>query len=153
MVFAAEFGVGQVLWSIFWFFLFFMWIWLVISIFGDIIRSDDMSGVAKAIWAALIVFLPYLGVFAYLIVRGGSMGERQLAAARAQEQAVDSYIRETAGGGGRAQPISWPPWPSSTRRARSTTPSSPWPRPRSSTAEPVPRRGRPPRPSQIEVRP
>jgi hypothetical protein len=99
MVFAAEFGTGQVLWSIFWFFLFFMWIWLVISVFGDIIRSDDIGGVTKAIWAALIVFLPYFGVFAYLIVRGGKMGERQLAAARAQEQAVASYIRETAGGG------------------------------------------------------
>jgi hypothetical protein len=99
MVFAAEFGTGQVLWSIFWFFLFFMWIWLVISIFGDIIRSDDMGGASKAIWAALIVFLPYLGVFAYLLLRGGKMGERQLAAARAQEQAVASYIRETAGSG------------------------------------------------------
>ncbi|MFN3216808.1 MAG: SHOCT domain-containing protein [Acidimicrobiales bacterium] len=99
MVFAAEFGTGQVLWSIFWFFLFFMFIWLVISVFGDIIRSDDMGGVAKAVWVALIVFLPYLGVFAYLVVRGGKMGERQLAAARAQEQAVASYIRETAGGG------------------------------------------------------
>ena len=99
MVFAAEFGTGQVLWSIFWFFLFFMWIWLVISVFGDIIRSDDIGGVTKAIWAALIVFLPYFGVFAYLIVRGGKMGERQLAAARAQEQAVASYIRESAGGG------------------------------------------------------
>ena len=99
MVFAAEFGTGQVLWSIFWFFLFFMWIWLVISIFGDIIRSDDMGGASKALWAALIVFLPYLGVFAYLLLRGGKMGERQMAAARAQEQAVASYIRETAGGG------------------------------------------------------
>jgi hypothetical protein len=102
MVFAAEFGTGQVLWSIFWFFLFFMWIWLVISIFGDIIRSDDMGGASKALWAALIVFLPYLGVFAYLLLRGGKMGERQMAAARAQEQAVAAYIRETAGGGSSA---------------------------------------------------
>lgn len=98
-VFAAEFGSGQVLWSIFWFFLFFMWIWLVISIFGDIIRSDDLGGVAKALWAALIVLLPYLGVFAYLIVRGGKMGERQLAAARARDEAVAAYIRQTAGAG------------------------------------------------------
>lgn len=98
-VFAAEFGSGQVLWSIFWFFLFFMWIWLVIMIFSDIIRSHDMGGVSKAIWAAVIVFLPYFGVFAYLIVRGGSMGERQMAAAQAQQQAVDTYIRQAAGGG------------------------------------------------------
>lgn len=61
-----------------------------------------MGGVPKAIWAALIVFLPYLGVFAYLVVRGDRMGERQLASAKAQEQAVASYIRQTAGGGSSA---------------------------------------------------
>ena len=60
---AAEWGVGQVLWSMLWFFLFFLWIWLVISIFADIIRSKDMGGVAKAIWSIFIIFVPYLGVF------------------------------------------------------------------------------------------
>ncbi|HSP28043.1 MAG TPA: PLDc N-terminal domain-containing protein [Ilumatobacteraceae bacterium] len=100
MLLAAEFGTGQVFWSILWFFLFFVWIMLIFSIFGDIIRSDDMGGVAKAIWSILIIFLPYLGVFAYLIIRGGSMGERQLKAARAQEAAMQDYIRTTAGGGG-----------------------------------------------------
>ena len=75
---------------------------LIFSIFGDIIRSDDLGGAAKAIWSIFIIFLPYLGVFAYLIVRGGSMGERQLKAARAQEAAVQDYIRTTAGGGASA---------------------------------------------------
>jgi len=98
MLLAAEFGAGQVLWSIFWFFLFFLWIWLVISIFGDIIRSDDLSGVSKALWAALIIFLPYLGIFLYIIIRGNSMGERQVKAAKAQEEAMQSYIRNAAGG-------------------------------------------------------
>ncbi len=102
MLFAAEFGTGQVFWSILWFFLFFVWIMLIFSIFGDIIRSDDMGGVAKALWSILIIFLPYIGVFAYLIIRGGSMGERQLKAARAQEAAVQDYIRTTAGGGSSA---------------------------------------------------
>ena len=93
----AEFGSGQVLWSIFWFFLFFMWIWLVISIFGDIIRSDDLSGVAKALWSLAIIFMPYLGVFIYIIARGGQMGERQVQTMQAQEQAAQSYIRDVAG--------------------------------------------------------
>lgn len=97
MLLAAEFGTGQVLWSIFWFFLFFMWIMLVFNIFGDIIRSDDMSGMAKAVWTVLIIFLPYLGVFLYLIVRGGSMGRRQAQAAQEQEAAVRDYIRSAAG--------------------------------------------------------
>ena len=75
-VFAAEFGTGQVLWSMFWFFLFVLWIWLIIVVFSDIIRSDDMSGWGKAGWSVLIIFLPFLGVFMYLIVRGDSMGAR-----------------------------------------------------------------------------
>ncbi len=102
MLLAAEFGTGQVFWSILWFFLFFVWIMLIFTIFGDIIRSDDLGGAAKAIWSVFIIFLPFLGIFAYLILRGGKMGERQLAAARAQESAVQDYIRTTAGGGSSA---------------------------------------------------
>lgn len=96
---AAEFGTGQVFWSILWFFLFFVWIMLIFTIFGDIIRSDDMGGVAKAIWSIFIIFLPFLGIFVYLIARGGSMGERQLKAAQKQEAAMQEYIRTTAGSG------------------------------------------------------
>ena len=96
---AAEFGTGQVFWSILWFFLFFVWIMLIFTIFGDIIRSDDMGGAAKAIWSIFIIFLPFLGIFAYLIVRGGSMGERQLKAAKAQDAAMQDYIRSAAGTG------------------------------------------------------
>jgi hypothetical protein len=99
LLLAAEFGTGQVFWSILWFFLFFVWIMLIFTIFGDIIRNDDMGGVAKAIWSVFIIFLPYIGVFAYLIINGNKMGERQVKAARAQESAMQDYIRSTAGGG------------------------------------------------------
>ncbi len=95
MLLAAEFGTGQVLWSILWFFLFVMWISLVFSVFGDIMRSE-MSGWSKALWTFAIVFLPFLGVFLYLIVNGGKMGERSVEAAEAQQEAVDGYIRDVA---------------------------------------------------------
>ena len=98
MLLAAEFGTGQVLWSILWFYIFFLWIYLVIMIFGDIIRSRDMNGMSKFIWALVIIFLPYIGIFAYLIVRGGSMHERQMDAVQAQDEAMQSYIRSAAGG-------------------------------------------------------
>ncbi|MDH5519384.1 MAG: PLDc N-terminal domain-containing protein [Acidimicrobiia bacterium] len=97
VMFAAEFGTGQVFWSIFWFFLFFMWIMLVFNILGDVFRSDDLSGVAKAVWLAFVVFLPYLGVFAYLISRGDKMGMRGMQRAQEQEAAVRDYIRSAAG--------------------------------------------------------
>jgi hypothetical protein len=98
MSLAVEWGSGQVLWSILWFFLFFIWFWLVIMIFADLIRSKDLSGWVKALWALAIIFLPYLGILLYLIVRGGSMQERSVARAKADEEAFQSYVRDTAGG-------------------------------------------------------
>lgn len=97
MLLAAEFGTGQVLWSMLWFFLFFMWIMLVFNTIGDIFRSSDLSGVSKAIWTLVIVFMPYLGVFIYLIVRGDKMAQNQVDAVQAQEAAVQQYIRSAAG--------------------------------------------------------
>ncbi len=99
MLLASDFGVGQVVWSLLYIFLVFVWIMLIFTIFGDIIRNDDMSGWVKAIWSVAIIFLPFLGIFLYLIVNGGGMGRRQVAAAQAQEEAMQDYIRTTAGGG------------------------------------------------------
>jgi len=100
MLLAAEFGTGQVLWSMIWFFLFFLWIWLVITIFADIIRNHHMSGWAKALWALFIIFIPFLGILIYLIVNGGSMNERAMEDAQKQQDAADAYIRQAAGSGG-----------------------------------------------------
>jgi len=95
-VLAQEWGVGQVLWSIFWFFLFFLWIWLVIAVFADIIRSD-MSGWSKALWTVGIIILPFLGVFLYLIVNGDDMNRRSAEDAQAYDDSVQEYIRNAAG--------------------------------------------------------
>ena len=58
------------------FFLFIIWIWLLIMVFVDIFRSHDMGGFAKALWVIFVIILPFLGVFVYLIARGGKMHER-----------------------------------------------------------------------------
>jgi hypothetical protein len=104
---AAEFGTGQVFWSFLWFFLFFIWIWLLIVVFGDIFRSPDLSGWGKALWSIFIIFLPYLGVFVYLIARGHKMQEHAVKAAQAQDAAMRQYVQSVAGssGGGSADEI------------------------------------------------
>lgn len=84
-------------WTMLWFFLFFAWIWMLIAIFGDIFRSADLSGWAKAFWALFIVVLPLLGVLVYLIARGDSMSDRTVESIKAQESATRDYIREAAG--------------------------------------------------------
>jgi hypothetical protein len=95
---AAEFGSGQVLWSILWLFLFIVWIYLLIMIFSDIFRSDDLSGWGKALWTIAIILFSFVGILIYLIVRGGSMQQRQLAAAKQQNEAMQTYIRDAASG-------------------------------------------------------
>lgn len=92
----AEWGVGQVLWSMLWFTLFFMWIWLVISIFADIFRSHDMGGFAKVLWSIFVIFAPFLGVFVYIIARGGSMRDRAMQDAAKAEAAQRQYIQQVA---------------------------------------------------------
>ena len=94
---AADFGSGQVFWSFLWFFMFFIWIWLLIVVFSDIFRSDDLSGWGKALWTIGIIILPYLGVFVYLIARGHKMSEHAVKAAQAQDAAFKTYVQQAAG--------------------------------------------------------
>ncbi len=95
MVLAETFW--QVIWTMFIFFAWIIWIWLLIVVFSDLFRRHDNSGWAKAGWCVFIILLPYLGVFVYLIAEGKGMGERRLAEAQAAKTDFDSYVRETAG--------------------------------------------------------
>jgi hypothetical protein len=92
----AEFGTGQVFWSMLWFFLFFIWIWLLITIFADIFRSHDLSGWGKAVWVIFVILLPYLGVFVYLIANGHGMAERNVQAANQQREQLRQVVGYSA---------------------------------------------------------
>jgi ABC-type multidrug transport system fused ATPase/permease subunit len=74
-------------------FLFIMWIWLLISVFSDLFRRKDLSGVTKVIWIILLLVLPYLGVFAYLLTQGSGMGKRDAEAL----QETREHLRNTIG--------------------------------------------------------
>ncbi|HEY5137172.1 MAG TPA: SHOCT domain-containing protein [Candidatus Nanopelagicales bacterium] len=93
----AEIGNGSLLWDMLWIFLFIIWFWLLITVFGDIFRSDDLGGFAKTLWIIFIILFVYLGVFVYLIVRGKGMQERNIAAMTAAQQAQAEYIKSVAG--------------------------------------------------------
>ena len=88
--------VGQVFWSLLWFTLFFIWIWLLIVVFADIFRSHDLGGFAKFLWVLFVIVVPYLGVFVYLIARGNKMSEHAEEAAAAQDAAARAYIQDAA---------------------------------------------------------
>jgi ABC-type multidrug transport system fused ATPase/permease subunit len=96
---ASSYPVLDAFLTMLYFFLFIIWIWLLIMVFVDIFRSHDLSGWAKALWVIFIIILPFLGVFVYLIARGGKMHERAAQEAAQQQQAFDDYVRQTAGSG------------------------------------------------------
>jgi len=92
-----EYTVGDAFLTMLWFFLFFIWIWLLISVFGDIFRSDDLNGWGKALWTVFVIFLPYLGVLVYLIARGHKMSEHAVRDATRQEQQMRQYVQSVSG--------------------------------------------------------
>jgi hypothetical protein len=84
-------------WSMLWFFLFVMWIYLFITLIADIFRSHDLSGWGKAAWIVGLLVFPILGSIAYVIARGEGMAERQIEQAKQQNAAFQDYVRNAAG--------------------------------------------------------
>ncbi|GGQ62555.1 SHOCT domain-containing protein [Kitasatospora griseola] len=89
----------NIFWTMLELFLWILWFFLLFKIITDIFRSQDMGGGAKAGWTVLVILLPFLGVLIYLIVRGGSMHERDVAQAKQADAAFQDYIRRAAGTG------------------------------------------------------
>ncbi|UIX35089.1 SHOCT domain-containing protein [Streptomyces sp. GQFP] len=96
---AYDFPLLSAFWTMLWFFLWIMWFVLLFRIITDIFRDDTMNGWAKAGWLVFCVVLPFLGVFVYVIARGKNMGRREIKQARAQQEELNAYIRQTAAGG------------------------------------------------------
>ncbi|BCM64873.1 MULTISPECIES: SHOCT domain-containing protein [Streptomyces] len=93
---AYDYPALSVFWSMVVFFLWITWLVLLFRVVTDIFRDDDLGGWGKAGWTVFVVVLPFLGVFVYLIARGRGMGRREAEHARAQQQAIGSYIRHAA---------------------------------------------------------
>jgi type VI protein secretion system component VasK len=102
---SSSYPLLNVFWSIFIFFLWVLWIWILIWIFIDIFRSHDLSGWAKALWFLFVLFIPLIGILVYLIARGGSMQERAAQQAQQDDQAARAYIRDAAGEGSSADQL------------------------------------------------
>ena len=87
---------GEVLLWSFWIFIWisaiFIWFRCVFDLFSD----RTLSGWGKAGWAALLIFVPWVGALIYLIARGRSMGERQMAAMATAQAQQEKYIKSVA---------------------------------------------------------
>ena len=77
MLFPGGFTFPNFLADVFSIFIFVLWFWLLITVFGDLFRRRDISGWAKVIWVIALIIFPYLGIFIYLISQHRGMAERQ----------------------------------------------------------------------------
>jgi hypothetical protein len=103
MLLASDYPFLDVLWTMFIFFLWVVWFWLLFTVFIDVFRRHDIGGGKKALWLIFVIILPFLGVFIYIIVENDGMTQRNLERAQAQRAQFDDYVRETAGGGAAAE--------------------------------------------------
>ena len=94
---SSSYPLLNIFWSMFIFFLWILWIWILIWIIIDIFRSHDLGGFAKALWFLFILFIPLLGVLVYLIARGGKMHEHAVQQAQQQDQEFRAYVQDAAG--------------------------------------------------------
>jgi hypothetical protein len=73
-------------------FMFVIWFWILIRVLMDLFGRKDISGVAKVLWVIFLVVLPYIGIFAYLLTQGWSMGERDVARADAAREELRNVV-------------------------------------------------------------
>ena len=92
----SSYPLLNLFWTMFIFFLWVIWIWILIWVFIDIFRSRDLSGWGKALWFLFVLLIPLIGVLVYLIARGGSMHERAVQDAQQQDAEFRSYAQQTA---------------------------------------------------------
>ena len=92
----ADVSFGDIFWSVLWFFFLFIWLMVLFHVLTDLFRDRSVSGVTKTLWVLFLVFLPFLAVFIYLLVRGKGMGERTAAQRQQAQQEFAGYVRNVA---------------------------------------------------------
>jgi Short C-terminal domain len=102
---ATDYPFLDLIWTMFVFFLWVVWFWLLFTVFADIFRRNDLSGWGKTGWIIFTILLPFLGVFVYMISQNEGMTKRNLERQQAARAQLDDYVRETAGTSGAAVEI------------------------------------------------
>ena len=88
---------GQFLWSLLIIFFMIMYFMVLFSVILDLFRNHEMSGIMKAVWIILLIFIPLISLLIYVIIYGRSMAERQQAAVLTAQKEQDAYIKQVAG--------------------------------------------------------
>jgi predicted PurR-regulated permease PerM len=92
----ADYPFLSFFWDVLLLFAWLTWFWLAITVFSDLFRRRDISGWMKTVWVILVIVLPFIGVFVYLIAEHGGMAERNVKQVQQSQQEFDSYVKSVA---------------------------------------------------------
>lgn len=93
MLFDGGFTFANFVANLFSIFLFILWLWLLMIVFGDLFRRRDVSGLGQVAWVILLIVLPYVGIFAYLLTQGRGMAERSRERAQQAQDQLRQAVR------------------------------------------------------------
>jgi hypothetical protein len=93
MLFSGESAIANFVADAFAVFIFILGFWLFITAASDLFRRRDISGLGKVVWVVLLIVLPYIGIFAYILTQGGGMADRN----RAQARQAREDLRQVVG--------------------------------------------------------
>lgn len=93
---ATNWTFGQLMWSMLVFFAWILFFWLLFTVLADLFRRHDISGWGKAGWVILMVFLPFLGIFVYLITNSKGMADRNVRDVQRARADMDAYVKSVA---------------------------------------------------------
>ena len=88
---------GEFLWSLLVIFFMIMYFMVLFSVILDLFRNHEMSGIMKAVWIILLIFIPLISLLIYVIIYGRGMAERQQAAVVTAQKEQEAYIQKVAG--------------------------------------------------------
>jgi predicted PurR-regulated permease PerM len=96
MILATSYPLLEIFWTILVFFAFVVWLMILFTVLGDIFRRHDTTGATKVLWIVLIIVLPYLGTFIYLVTQHNGITERAQQQQKAAQTQFDNYVQSVA---------------------------------------------------------
>ena len=105
MVVASDYPFLDVFWTMIILVLWIVWFLILFRVIADLFRRHDISGWVKVLWMIIVILLPFLGVFIYLITQGSHMAERDMRQAKAAQGEFDDYVKSVASSGSPAAEI------------------------------------------------
>jgi predicted PurR-regulated permease PerM len=96
MILATSYPLLEIFWTILVFFAFVVWLMILFTVLSDIFRRHDTTGATKVLWIILIIVLPYIGTFVYLISQHNGMTERAQSQHKAAQAQFDNYVQSVA---------------------------------------------------------